>query len=201
MSLALNRSDRRPLLVGGGIFLVLIVLGLLVSPPTDQELPTSYSAASGGTKAAFLLLEALGYQTHRWERPPVDLSEPQATTVIVAEPTDVQEGDREALLRFVDAGGLLVVTGQTGATLVGLTGRAQPAMALGWAAASAVALSPITRAAPVITLAPGSRLAPLASGRPIYAMGDLPVVVHVRRNKGDIYWWSSSTPMTSSPSA
>ncbi|MEO7192018.1 MAG: DUF4350 domain-containing protein [Vicinamibacterales bacterium] len=196
MPFALNPGDRRPVLAGAAVFLAVVVAGVLLAPASDADVPTSYSAASNGTKAAFLLLDTLGYQTRRWEQPPNELTDPHATTLIVADPVPVEQGERDAILRFVDAGGRLIVTGLSGAALAGLPGRPDPVAGLGWKPASAVTLSRITQAARVITLAPAARLASPVTGTPVYAVAGTPAVVHIRRSKGDIYWWASPTPLT-----
>jgi hypothetical protein len=75
MSVKLSRKDRNLLLGAGFVFLLLIVAALLFSSGerAQSEYPSSYSTASGGAKAAYLLLSDTGYKVQRWERPLSDL--------------------------------------------------------------------------------------------------------------------------------
>jgi hypothetical protein len=196
MPLALSRGDRSLLLGAGLIAVLLFGVAWLLSPPNRTERPTTYSAGSGGTKAAFLLLERAGYRVERWERPPSDLTESSAATLIAAEPDALTPDERDALLRFVEAGGRLVVTGAIGARLVGASGRPDAVAGLTWTSATATAVTPVTAAAPSMTIAPAVRLDSAGDALPLYAAGDAPVVLRLHRGSGEIYWWAAPTPLT-----
>lgn len=196
MPVSLTRGDRSLLVAGGSVFLVLLVIALLLAPTSDSGQPTSYSAGSGGSKAAYLLLKALRYDVDRWERPPAELDAASGTTLIVTEPISATPDERRAILRFVGAGGRVIVTGTTGAALIGSTAGPDAVGALNWAPATAAAPSPVTQAAPAILLAPASSFELARTDVPLYVVGDSIVVAHLRRSKGDIYWWASPTPIT-----
>ena len=72
----LDAGDRR-LLIGAGVaMVVLLALTFALAPaPAQQSIgyPSSYSPEWAGAKAAFLLLNELGYHAERWERPPEEL--------------------------------------------------------------------------------------------------------------------------------
>lgn len=119
----LEAKDRRLLLfVIGGLALVVFVIVALV-PQEEEEVwyPSSYSARSGGAKAAFLTLRELGYQVQRWERPPAELPEEDAEdwVLILAQPFFTAEKEElEALERFLARGGRIVAVGRTAAMMM-----------------------------------------------------------------------------------
>ena len=77
MPSTLDPGDRKLLLIAGAILLALIIASVVLAPfPDDQKgqgVPTTYSTASGGAQAAYLLLRELGYQSERWEKSPTEL--------------------------------------------------------------------------------------------------------------------------------
>src|SRR5689334_10478243 len=115
MPLKLEKSDRRLLLWSGLTMLVVIsLLAYFARPEEEPDIPSSYSARSGGAKAAFLLLQEAGYNAERWERQPQDLPTDSSSTVLVlAEPTVfLQPGEKDALEKFLDGGGTIVAAGK-----------------------------------------------------------------------------------------
>jgi hypothetical protein len=116
MPTGIAASDRKLLIVGASI-LVLMLLGIAVlTPPMDQfnsPIPSTYSAQSGGAKAAYQLLKNLKYPVRRWERPPTELdADPETTLLILAEPMQApSKGERQALETFVQDGGHILFTG------------------------------------------------------------------------------------------
>jgi len=63
----IDKSDRRLLLWAGAVLLPLIIaLAFLSQEEEESFTPSSYSAQSRGAKAAFLLLQDLGYKAERW---------------------------------------------------------------------------------------------------------------------------------------
>jgi len=105
----------------GAIALVaaLTAIGALLSPPGASGLPpgSSFSKDPDGSAAAYLTLQALGYDIRRSFDPLPSLSlSPAATVLVLADPRDpASEQDRRMLQRFVAAGGRLLVTGTKGA--------------------------------------------------------------------------------------
>ena len=66
-------SDRKILLVGGSLLLLMLAASVILAPPGEQfnsPVPSTYSAQSGGAKAAYLLLSELHYLVRRWESSP-----------------------------------------------------------------------------------------------------------------------------------
>ena len=74
MPLKLSPEDRRLLIVAGAVFVVSALLAIVLSPAeSEAQFATSYSVASEGAKAAYLLLRESGYRVERWTRPPAEL--------------------------------------------------------------------------------------------------------------------------------
>ena len=99
MPLKLSPEDRRLVVIAAGLFLLSTLLAIFLSPAeSDAEYATTYSAASEGAKAAYLLLQESGYHVDRWERPPAELADPQNTLLVLTDPSDVpSEADKDAL--------------------------------------------------------------------------------------------------------
>ena len=115
MQIALDAGDRKLLIGVGATLLVLLTLVAVLSPgeESDSGIPSTYSAKSNGAKAAFLLLEDLGYKAERWERPPEDLPrEPQGTILVLASPTKFPDAaQKRELQRYVASGGRILAAG------------------------------------------------------------------------------------------
>jgi hypothetical protein len=197
MPLALSRGDRRLLIAGGTIFVLLIGLGSLLAPTKGADHPTTYSAASGGAKALYLLLHESGYDVARWEQPVYELPAGTRTTLILADPLEYpNDAERSALWKFVNSGGHVLVTGDLGAYFLSATVQRDPVEGLLWKPVKAVGPSAITRAAPVITLAPLNSWSTSAFGIPLYGDQDDQHVVMVPIGAGRAIWAGTATPLT-----
>jgi len=197
-----DAGDRK-ILIAAGILLVVLTAGsFLASPPKGNALPypSSYSPASQGSKAIYLLLEDLGYWVERWERPPTELPDPPEEDVLVlAEPfLPISEGERAAIRRFVQAGGRVLVTGHQGADLVEAW-KVKPLAVSGrpWQTYKAAIPGPLTLGVPEITMAPETTWSkspdpPLGQ----FVDAEETVVMTRRIGEGLIVWWAGSTPLT-----
>jgi hypothetical protein len=154
----MSAGDRKLLLIAGAVFLLLTVVALFLAEPAGSttETPTTYSTASGGAKAAYLLLKNSGYIVERWEQPAIDLPETGENTLILAEPWGAPtEVERARLRRFVESGGRMIVTGRFSSLFLPEGGTVpDPLAGMTWKQLAAQSPSSITRAAPVITMAP-----------------------------------------------
>jgi len=118
MPAGLDSADRK-LLIGAGVLLVvLVVVSSIVSPQQQgerAEFPSSYSTDWDGAKAAFLLLQDLGYRVQRWERSPTEITgDPAETVLVLANPIEVpSDEERTAVGEFVQRGGRILATGRT----------------------------------------------------------------------------------------
>jgi hypothetical protein len=197
----LTLGDRKLLLVAGAASLVIVMLTVVLGPRDAADVPTTYSAASSGARAAFLLLRASGYSVTRWERSLRDLPDDASATLILAEPQAMPTSEeRSALDQFVDRGGRVIVTGLAGAYFLRQHPVSpDPIAGLTWKRVSSRSPSAITRAAPEITLAPRAYWDVEAFALPLYG-DDLDAekvrVVKYDAGRGEAIWWASATPLT-----
>ena len=193
-------KDKKLLLGAAAIFVLLVAVALIFS--TDQQeqagYVSSYSSASAGAKAAYLLLSETGYKVQRWERPLSDLPQAQAKTLILAEPQEAPSHEEKKRLKvFVSEGGHVIATGMFAGTFLP-ENESVPDIFAGATWKQAVPLSPssITRAAPQITLSPRAYWRSGSSASPLYGDGDHVLVVKYPYGKGEVLWWASATPLT-----
>jgi hypothetical protein len=209
MPSTLDPGDRKLLLIAGTILLVLIVATVVFAPTQNeaegQGIPTTYSTASGGAQAAYLLLGELGYQSDRWEKSPTELpADAEGKILILAGPTDFpdkKEGD--ALLAFVRSGGWIVYAGNFPFLFL-KSGSVAPASitrisGLPTETFPAIAPSPFTQGTSTITMNASNRwVASDGAQVPLYGEPQEPVVVTWRLEKGRVLWWAAPTPITNS---
>src|SRR5215471_2910044 len=160
MPLGLEPSDRKFLLTAGAILGALTVVALLSgSPSGDQSagFVSSYSTASEGSKAAYTLLEELGYRVERWNQPPTELPESDNAVLIMADPFLTASAEESwALVGFVRKGGRIVITGLAGARTLGENGPGEGTKrTIGWKRFPAEVPSPVNANAPEISM-PGN---------------------------------------------
>jgi hypothetical protein len=198
MPLKIDPRDRK-LILGSAVVFILLIAGAMIfggDAGQRQEAPTSYSTASGGAKAAYLLMLRSGYNVQRWEKPLVDL--PKTATVILADPLEAPtREERDSLKSFLSDGGRIIATGMFSGTFLP-ENDSVPDMLLGMTSKKAAAVSPsaITRAAPEITIAPQARWPSYSAAYSLYGDGDEIVVVKYPYGRGEVLWWAAATPLT-----
>lgn len=201
MPVKLAAADRKLLLIFGAVVTVLLVAAALLGPAQEQEsiVPSSYSADSGGAKAAYLLLKESGYRVERWEKPPRDLpGEAPGALLILAEPR--WEMDREhkmAVQRFVARGGRVLATGISGAHLLP-EDHARPSDPVkgGWQTFQPAIPSALTRGGE-IKLNTWTRWGKGSFAHVVhYARGEDAVVISYKFGAGGVIWWAAATPLT-----
>ena len=154
----LDARDLRLLIGAGVVMLLLLGLTYAVSPPPAQQslgYPSSYSGDWAGAKAAFLLLQNLGYSVERWEQSPEDLPiDSKGMVLVLAEPFQGATAvERSAVRRFVSGGGRVVAMGASAAKIVPDAGATEvPDWNLQPKTYSALVPSPQTHGAPEITM-------------------------------------------------
>jgi hypothetical protein len=203
MPASLDAGDRR-LLIGAGIaMVVLLALTFALAPaPAQQSIgyPSSYSSEWAGGKAAFLLLNRLGYDAEHWEKAPEELpSDPQGTVLIIAEPfEDALIDEKMAIRSFVLGGGRVLALGGAAANLVPDASAVEvPSWDLRSKTFSALTPSPLTRNAPEITMiAPDDWSGHGPSQLAVYGTARKPVVVSYHLGRGEVIWWASSSPLS-----
>jgi hypothetical protein len=197
----LSRGDTKILIGAGAVLLLLIVAGMLFPSPEEDTtpFPSSYAAGSNGGKAAYLLLQELGYSIERWESPLENLPSPEdtATVLVLADPVEsITSRDRETLEAWLQRGGIVLATGYRAST-------ALPEHAtkfdyeFEWKKFSAGAPSNLNRGIPQITMKPEGYWETKTASEPvIFGDEDHAVVVSYAHGKGRVIWWSGSTPLT-----
>jgi Domain of unknown function (DUF4350) len=202
MSPKLNQKDRKLFLGAGFVFILLVVTTFVFSSGGrgQAEYPSSYSSASGGGKAAYLLLTETGFKIQRWERPLSDLplDSTKTLTVVLAEPDEAPtREERDQLKTFISQGGHVIATGMFAGTFLPKNESVPDILAgMTWKKASSLSPSQITRAAPQIVLAPRAYWQDSSPEYPLYGDGDHTLVVKYPFGRGEVLWWAAATPLT-----
>ncbi|MGC2160624.1 MAG: DUF4350 domain-containing protein [Silvibacterium sp.] len=204
MSRRLSGDARVMLWVCLGVLAVILAAASLAPAREDNDpVPSTWNSGSAGAKAAFLLLEQLGYTTARWDKQAAALSETDAahTTLILAEPELKDLGAEKAgVADFLNRGGRVVATGELSALMlpqshIGMPDRIytklcyttpQSLNALGRAGRIAMPV-------PVRWKGNDARVENVVVDQ---ACGDDAVVVHYPVGAGEVVWWSSSAPLS-----
>ena len=200
MPLQLAPADRRILRVAAAIFIAMIGAAFIFLGGSDsnQNIPSAYSTASGGCKAAFLLLKESGYQSQTWEQPLRDLPDGKGTTLFLMLPSvALANEDKQRLESFLKSGGRLIAAGQfAGSYLPTNETASDPMSGTLWRRVPALSLSPITHAAPAITMAPRSYWRPGSGAVGLYGESEKPAVVEYKVGEGRVLWVAAATPFT-----
>jgi hypothetical protein len=200
MPLKVDPRDRKLLFAAAFIFVILLVAAAIFGGEGGEksEIPSSYSTASGGAKAAYLLLRHEGYKVERWERPLDELQGAAGKILILADPVEgPTKEERERLNAFLNEGGRVIATGIFSGTFLP-ENKSVPDFihASAWEKGLAVSPSKITRAAPQITMASEAQWESFSAAYPLYANGDETLVVEYPFGRGEVLWWASATPLT-----
>ena len=194
----LSSGDRRILVLTGIAFVLLVGLGILLAPAnTETESASTYSAASRGAKAGFLLLQELGYQVERWEKPHTELKPEAHTVLIIADSFTVPDArEKAAVGKFVEGGGRVITSGMVGAMFLPKDDTEDNPEPAGLSKEyDAQSPSAITRAAPKITLIPSASWSKGSAIR-LYGDKDHTYAAQIPLGQGDAIWLSSATPFT-----
>jgi uncharacterized protein DUF4350 len=196
----LARSRELILPIGAiALVAVLTAIGALLSPPGASGLPpgSSFSKDPDGSAAAYLTLQALGYDIRRSFEPLPSLAlTPAATVLVLADPREpASEQDRRMIQSFIAAGGTLLVTGCEAAAFLGAANRiVEPIRKERTFRAEFP--SPLAAGVPRIAMTsfcgspqPGS---PFLS---IYSDGQASVVKAARIGAGTAIWWAANSPI------
>jgi hypothetical protein len=200
MPLRIPPEDRK--IVIGLAILFACALGLLLYTLHIDggrgDIPSSYSSGNSGTKAAFLLLEQMGYAPRRWTEAPRRLEElPTGTMLVLAEPRPGEEEEVESIRRFVEKGGRVVGTGVTVSVFFPKL-RIKPGMPhFQWKSYKPIEPSDLTRGIDEIEMAPQLYFDSSTCETP-FADGDETPVGRSAFGSGEVIWWASSDPFTNS---
>jgi len=200
MPMQLSVGDRKILIITAAIFVVMVIAAFLLNRSTDSnaEIPTIYSTASGGSKAAYVLLKEAGYRTDSWEQPLAELGEGKGKFLILAEPAGYPtKADQQRLASFLRSGGRVLAAGRfVGFYLPDNHSTIDSPFDTTWKRVSAIGPSPITRAAPSIALVPAAHWRSEKSGIALYGEPLAPLVVEYKVGEGSVLWLASPTPLT-----
>src|SRR5260370_2268204 len=202
MPASIDASDRKLLVIGGAILLLLTAgLAFVGIDPQEQgiSIPSTYSSGSGGARAAYLLLQDLHYKVSRWELSPTELrSDADNAVLIIADPLDTPtKEEREGFENFVEDGGQVVLAGVRIKAFFPKATVTREIPTLEWKTFSADLPSNYTSAAEKIVLQSGATWqAPVASQQPLYGDPRSPVVLSWRIVEGRLLCGAAATPLT-----
>jgi hypothetical protein len=203
MPASLDRTDRS-ILIGTGVLVLILAVATSVLKPSQRGgrtgYPSSYSTSWDGAKAAYLLLNELGYDVRRWDRAPTEFEgDPENQVLILANPLQPATSEETvALRRFLERGGRIVATGDdVSEFLPGGQKFTEVDDAEGETQFPALLPSPLTSGAPQISMAPPNDWRPATIDQiAVYGNQDTAAVVTYTVGKGTIVWWGSPSPLT-----
>src|ERR1700730_3914180 len=116
MFLGIAGPDRKLLMIGGALLIVMLTASVALSPPAgsmSSPVPSTYSTQSAGAKSSYMLLSQLHYPVRRWEEAPTELPKDGSNTLLIlSNPMQTPSAkEREALANFVESGGGVLFTG------------------------------------------------------------------------------------------
>jgi len=199
----LDAGDRKLLTAAGLLLVVLVISAALLSPRRSEGMsayPSSYSANWDGAKAAYLLLQDLGYRVSRWEQSPTELKgEPSTQVLILAQPLQAPSPEeKQAIREFLAKGGRILAVGTRAALLLPQSSWFQEGFPLSAKTTFRPLLpSPLIRDAPEISMVPPDHWQPESGSQlVIYGNDETAAVITYAVGKGRVIWWGASTPMT-----
>jgi hypothetical protein len=209
MHAGIGASDRKIVLIGGILLVVMLLATVFLAPPERQlesPVPSTYSGQPAGAEAAYVLLSELHYPVRRWEASPLDLdAPPDETLLILAEPFQAPaDNEKAALEEFVSNGGHILFTGGNIRTFfndaspnpIALTPDPFEHSPL-WQTYGPTVPNPLAHGARHITFDLQQYWGNLKPSQ-LALFGDVngATVVSWQIGDGEILWWTSSTPLT-----
>jgi hypothetical protein len=203
LPLGIAGSDRKLLISGGALLLLMTGASVALSPSEDQTpspVPSTYSTQSGGAQAAYTLLSRLHYSVRRWEDPPTELPSPDESNIllILAEPTQTPSTkEREAIAHFVAGGGHVLFTGSNVSTFFPDANISEVPPNPKSISYSPTIPSALDRNAQRIAIQPQAYWGELNEAQlALYGDADSRAVVSWGLGDGKILWWAGSTPLS-----
>lgn len=201
MPLKIDKSDRRLVLWASLIFLSLIVALAIFSSNEERDsgVPSTYSAQGSGAKAAYLLLDEMGYQAERWQLSPTELPEdPSRSVLVLASPVLwPSHEERLSLETYLNRGGKILFTGSRAASfLPRIETEGEPVPEPIPKLYKPQIISSLTKGG-AIRMSPTAYWQRQGPGVLVhYSDDDRPVVVSYKVGKGEVIWWGASTPLS-----
>lgn len=202
MPAKLDRTDRF-LLIGTAVVVMALAIATALLSTSRQRgragYPSSYSTQWDGAKAAYLLLERLGYRIERWNEPPTSLAADARNQVFVlADPIQAPTPEEaEALLRFLQRGGRILATGEFAAEFLPGAQLFEEGDELDEHKFPALMRSSLTADAEEISMAAPLEWHPHGTDKMIvYGNQETAAVVAYSVGAGEVIWWGSPSPLT-----
>jgi len=194
-------SDLSVLVVAAAGTVLLSAASFVISPP--ESLPrhdgSSYAAHPGGARAAFLLLQELGYSVERSFEPVAALAPraPNQTVLVLASPSrDPSEQDVRALLRFLERGGLVLATGPNAAAFLPGALPVATARSSHSSTQRAAVPSPLSAGVTEVDMPVSGSPLPVESPYvPVFGNHEAAAVLTARFGEGRAVWWAGSDPL------
>jgi hypothetical protein len=202
MRVKVERDDLSLLIIAGSILLIATIAGAVAAPVTgggSSVRSSTYSTESKGAKAAYLLLQDLGYEEDRSISSPIDLPEDsRGTVLIIADPENSPTIEEKLAIKdFVSHGGCVVATGDEAASFLDLKTASFEPLTNETTEFSPKQAGPLSRAANKVSFDSGVRY---TGGNPenLVYFGDIEggVVVRSRLGKGSFIWWADGFPLS-----
>jgi hypothetical protein len=194
-------SDLTVLAVAATGTILLTIASFVVTPP--DVLPrsdgSSYGPHPDGARAAFLLLQQLGYPVERSFEPLAALRRDPATTALVLAQPSVQPSaqDVRALRDFVGRGGLVLITGPEAAWFVPEVPRRTGTRSSHPRKQQASVPGALTAGGAEVELPSAGSALPLESPFvPMYGSYEDAAVLAARFDRGRVIWWAGAGPLT-----
>lgn len=203
MPIGIAASDRKLLLIGGILLVLMATASAILVPPGESftsPVPSTYSGESGGAEAAYLLLARLSYSVRRWESPPTEMKviNPDEVLLILAGPVQPPtEAERKALMDFVNGGGRILFTGAQIDEFFPDAHVTPAHLDPTWKTFSPSIPSHLARGAQRVTIRPETYWGQLNESQlALYGESPTPVVVSWKLGHGQVLWWAGATPLT-----
>jgi hypothetical protein len=203
MPAKLDRIDRS-ILIGAAVLVLILAIATSLLTPSRRGgrtgFPSSYSTTWDGAKAAYLLLQDLGYDIRRWDQSPTELKGEAAQQVLIlANPLQPPSSEEVAALhQFLEGGGKIVATGaEAFLFLPGGEFFVETDGVEGESSFPALLPSRLTYGAPEISMAPPIHWRPPTVDQiALYGTNDTAAVLTYSVGKGMVVWWGSPSPLT-----
>lgn len=184
---------------------LIVITGVLAPARQDNDpTPSTWNSGNAGAKAAWLLLDQLGYREVRWESPEAELAGADAAhaTLVLADPsasvTVLEEKQRtQPFENFLRRGGRIVATGPVAALLLPDAKIASPdRFYTALCNTTPEGPGPLARAGSLSMSVPVRWAREDPGVRVAQTCGSSAVVVSYPVGQGEVIWWASATPLT-----
>jgi hypothetical protein len=204
-------ADRKFLIAAALLFGVMMILGIVAGPEDPDRFPpnSAYSAKKTGAKAAFLLLQQMGFTVEHWERPLADLeadASDSARTLLILDAPRLPASklglseEKDALNAFLMRGGRVLALGPESASILPEVKWVEPEAdakrPLPAKRYAATAESSINWHSPSIEMRPSGFPQLKAESKVEHYEG--PAVISYRIGKGEVIVWADSKALSNS---